>query len=121
KFTKSGETRRFYLAAMGGLEAALDKIEPQPIAPEQAPVLAPIQLPQLMGEEVTVAFHGPAGTAPASTNLQEVMSLSAMPRHFQSAGETSSPAFSPNVLSGLVEEPNTYAKSSSPFGPTSSH
>jgi cellulose synthase/poly-beta-1,6-N-acetylglucosamine synthase-like glycosyltransferase/peptidoglycan/xylan/chitin deacetylase (PgdA/CDA1 family) len=116
KFAKTGETRRFYLSAMGGLKAALEGVK-TPIGLEPQ---AKNQLSVVAGE-VEAALQGPEGTAPASTNLQEAMSLSVMPRQFQTAGETSSPAFSPNVLIGMVEEPNTYAKSSSPFGPTTAH
>lgn len=123
KFTKTGETRRFYLTAMGGVGAAIQGIKnPAPVSAEEAPQSPAVvsQLPQLIEEEVTVSFQGPEGIVASATNLQEVMSLSVMPRHFQSAGDTSSPALSPNVLLG-VSDPNTYAKSSSPFGPTSSH
>lgn len=195
KFAKTGETRRFYLAAMGGVGAAvgnevaksvvpasiaveeekpeeqksvvvspeqltpsvaavpvmvLASVAPQAalaeevveaplapvlaietevteevpvmeIAPGSIPVMPTTQLPQFMSETVTMSFQGPSSTSELSTNLQEVMSLSSMPRHFHSAGDTSSPARSPNVLLGVVDDPNTYAKSSSPFGPTSSH
>lgn len=124
KFAKMGETRRFYLAAMGGVTAALGlepSLEPVAAGAPAAPVQLPSQLAHVLPEEVTMSFQGPAGTADSSTNFQEVISLSAMPRQSQSAGDTSSPAFSPNVLVGVSDEPNTYAKSSSLSGPTSSH
>lgn len=121
KFAKTGETRRFYLAGIGGLEAVLTTAKSVEIPAKEAEPAVQAQMPQLIVEEVTVSFQGPEGTSDSSTNFQEAMSLSVMPRHFQSAGETSSPAFSPNVLVGTVDDPNTYAKSSSPFGPTSSH
>lgn len=112
KFAKIGETRRFYLAAMGGVTAALG-LEPA--------LESVAQSPQLVPEEVMMSFQGPGDTSFASTNRQEVMSLSVMPRQSHTAGDTSSPAFSPNVLVGFGAEPNTYAKSSSLLGPTSSH
>jgi cellulose synthase/poly-beta-1,6-N-acetylglucosamine synthase-like glycosyltransferase/peptidoglycan/xylan/chitin deacetylase (PgdA/CDA1 family) len=104
KFSKIGETRRFFLSLL--VESGRQAV-PSPY--------------QLVPEEVTTAFHGPFGTALASTNAQEVVALSVMPRQSQSAGETSSPARAPKVLEGYAALPNTYATSSSPLGPTSSH
>lgn len=98
KFIKIGETQRFYFSS------ATASYSPQEIP-----------------EEVTTSFQGPSGMELASTNRQEVKSLSTMPRQFQSAGETSNPAWTPNVLTGTLDEPNTYEKSFSPFGPTSSN
>jgi cellulose synthase/poly-beta-1,6-N-acetylglucosamine synthase-like glycosyltransferase/peptidoglycan/xylan/chitin deacetylase (PgdA/CDA1 family) len=112
KFTKVGETRRFYFTSL---------LTPVPVGVTSESAAMMLQSPQLTSEEVTVALQGPAGISEPSTNLQSVVSLSVMPKHFQSAGETSSPAWAPNVLTGVLDEPNTYAKSSSPFGPTSSH
>ncbi len=103
KFAKMGETRRFYLTAMGGVTAALG-LEPEL---EAVTIPAGVQLAQVLPEEVTMAFQGPAGTEDASTNRHEVMSLSVMPRQASVAGEMSSPAFSPNVLVGVGEDPNT--------------
>jgi hypothetical protein len=112
KFAKMGETRRFYLSAMGGITAALG-FEPA--------VKTAHQTPQLVPEEVMISLQGPEGTSLSPTNRQEVMSLSVIPRQSHTAGDTSSPAFSPNVLAGFSAEPNTYEKSSSLLGPTSSH
>ena len=55
KFAKTGETRRFYLAAMGGVEGTLGSIDTVPV-----PVIEglPDQLPQLMPEEVMMSFQG---------------------------------------------------------------
>lgn len=99
KFAKVGETQRFYFSSL----------ESEKAAPYQ-------EVP----DDVGVALQGPGGTAAASMNLQEVTVLSVSPRQPQSAGETSSPAPALYVLSGFAD-PNTYAKSSSSNGPTSSH
>lgn len=99
KFAKIGETQRFYFASLT----------------KKAPVY------QEVPEEVTVSLQGPEGTSVPSMNRQEVAVLSLSPRQSHSAGEISSPAPSLYVLSGLSAEPNTYAESSSPSGPTSSH
>lgn len=100
KFTKIGETQRFYFTAL-----------------TQDPVPNYQEIPEV----VTTSLQGPNGTLASSTNRQEVAVLSVSPRQLQSAGEISSPAPSLYVLNGFSAEPNTYAKSSSSNGPTSSH
>jgi cellulose synthase/poly-beta-1,6-N-acetylglucosamine synthase-like glycosyltransferase len=107
KFKKVGETSRFFFSNLQNIPAV-------PI-PSTISVSTPWPIPQphnsetyqVMPEEVTTVFQGPSGTAVSSTNFQEVVALSLKPRHFQSAGDTSSPALSPNVLVGYGAEPNT--------------
>jgi cellulose synthase/poly-beta-1,6-N-acetylglucosamine synthase-like glycosyltransferase/peptidoglycan/xylan/chitin deacetylase (PgdA/CDA1 family) len=126
KFAKVGETRRFYLSSLRAPAPSLLSLR-LPFSTQMFATLSPLAAvatqiqSQLMPEEVMMSFQGPSGTSEPSTNFQEVVALSVIPRHLQSAGETSSPAWAPNVLTGVFDEPNTYAKSSSPFGPTSSH
>jgi cellulose synthase/poly-beta-1,6-N-acetylglucosamine synthase-like glycosyltransferase/peptidoglycan/xylan/chitin deacetylase (PgdA/CDA1 family) len=103
KFTKVGETKRFFQAL--GAEPAHVPVPTPLLSPE--PVLAYNVVPQVVPEEVTISFQGPGGTAAASTNLQDVVSLSIMPRQSHMAGETSSPAWAPNVLTGNFAEPKT--------------
>ncbi len=62
---------------------------------------------QVVPEVVTTDFQGPEGTLEASINAQDTVSLSRIPRHDHTAGETSSPARSPKVLVGEVEDPKT--------------
>jgi hypothetical protein len=101
KFAKAGETKRFYLSM---LKENKD-----------------YSAPQVIPEIVTTSFQGPGGISSPDTNRQETFALSSIPKQSNIAGERSIPAATPNVLIGLSADPNTYAKSSSSFGPTSSH
>lgn len=102
KFTKAGETKRFYLSM---LEANKTHGAGTQVIPEV----------------VTTSFQGPGGISSPETNRHETFALSTMFKHSNIAGDKSIPAETPNVLVGFDADPNTYAKSSSPFGPTSSH
>jgi cellulose synthase/poly-beta-1,6-N-acetylglucosamine synthase-like glycosyltransferase/peptidoglycan/xylan/chitin deacetylase (PgdA/CDA1 family) len=122
KFAKMGETKRFFFTSIVVPVPSTLSHEAAVIEAAQADAPANVpQLPQVVSDTVTVAFQGPSGTSDSSTNLQRVVSLSSIPKHFQSAGDISSPAWAPNVLVGVLEEPKTYEKSSSLLGPTSSH
>jgi hypothetical protein len=124
KFTKTGETRRFYLAAMGSLEAALEKMETAVTALELHPAepavaaasipgagatipLASVMdvalLPQRFGEDpagasaLAIAPSGAGETAQAEAsaeNMGEVMPLAAVPRHFQREAVLAAPGHS---------------------------
>jgi cellulose synthase/poly-beta-1,6-N-acetylglucosamine synthase-like glycosyltransferase/peptidoglycan/xylan/chitin deacetylase (PgdA/CDA1 family) len=101
KFTKTGDTSRFYLTALNGLGAALHEVK-QPLT---AKVAVEGEPSPLTSPEGTLAFQNENGGAEHSPKLQDAISLSVM---------------SPNVLVGVGEESNTYTKSSSSFGSTSS-
>lgn len=74
KFAKMGETRRFYLSAMGGVTAALGIEEP-----ESRPVIA--QSKHVLGEELLQSLKTPGETALAGggNSRKEAVSLSVLP------------------------------------------
>lgn len=108
KFKKVGDTKKYFLTDKEGQEVSSAHV-------------ASMLGYQLVPEVVTTSFQGPAGTSTSSINAHDTLALSDIPRHLNSAGDTSNPALSPKVLTGLLADPNTNAKSSSPLGPTSSH
>ncbi len=103
KFTKIGETQRFYFSAVS--ESA-----PITLSERQVRVVAAgTQFVQEVPDTVTMSVQGPRGTDATSMNSHDVIELSANPRQRQSAGDTSSPALSPKVLLGETADPKTYA------------
>lgn len=85
KFTKVGETQRFYFTS----------------------VIEKAHSSQEIPDAVTLSFQGPSGTIDSSMNRHKVAELSVIPRQSHNAGEISSPAWAPNELVGVFDEPKT--------------